>query len=50
LHAEVLLFANTPRERRWRFELTAQRSGQLQTLGEVEVTSAMLLDARRGLP
>ena len=50
LHAEVLLFANTPRERRWRFELTAQRSGQLQTLGEVEVTGAMLLDARRTLP
>lgn len=50
LHAEVLLFANTPRERRWRFDLTAQRSGQLQTLGEVEVTSAMLLDARRTLP
>lgn len=49
LHAEVLLFANTPRERRWRFDLTAQRSGQLQTLGEVEVTSAMLLDARRTL-
>ncbi|TAK32212.1 MAG: hypothetical protein EPO40_03330 [Myxococcaceae bacterium] len=50
LHAEVLLFANTPRERRWRFDLTAQRSGQLQTLGEIEVTSAMLLDARRTLP
>lgn len=50
LHAEVLLFANTPRERRWRFELTAQRTGQLQTLGEIEVTSAMLLDARRSLP
>jgi len=50
LHAEVLLFANTPRERRWRFDLTAQRSGQLQTLGEVEVTAAMLLDARRTLP
>ena len=50
LHAEVLLFANTPHERRWRFELTAQRTGQLQTLGEVEVTDAMLLDARRTLP
>lgn len=47
LHAEVLLFANTPRERRWRFELTAQRTGQLQTLGEVEVTAAMLGAARR---
>ena len=50
LHAEVLLFPNTPRERRWRFDLTAQRTGQLQTLGEVEVTAAMLLDARRSLP
>ena len=50
LHAEVLLFPNTPHERRWRFDLTAQRTGQLQTLGEVEVTSAMLLDARRSLP
>ncbi len=47
LHAEVLLFANTPRERRWRFELTAQRTGQLQTLGEVEITAAMLGAARR---
>jgi hypothetical protein len=46
----VLLFPNTPHERRWRFDLTAQRSGQLQTLGEVEVTGAMLLDARRSLP
>lgn len=50
LHAEVLLFPNTPRERRWRFELTAQRTGQLQTLGEVEVTAAMLGGARRGQP
>ena len=50
LHAEVLLFANTARERRWRFELTAQRTGQLQTLGEVEVTAAMLGAARRGQP
>lgn len=50
LHAEVLLFANTPHERRWRFDLTAQRTGQLQTLGEVEVTAAMLLEARRSLP
>lgn len=50
LHAEVLLFANTPRERRWRFALTAQRTGQLQTLGEVEVTAAMLGAARRGQP
>jgi uncharacterized protein YfaP (DUF2135 family) len=50
LHAEVLLFANTPHERRWRFDLTAQRTGQLQTLGEVEVTRGMLLDARRATP
>ncbi|MDB4929297.1 MAG: hypothetical protein JWM10_1781 [Myxococcaceae bacterium] len=50
LHAEVLLFANTAHERRWRFDMTAQRTGQLQTLGEVEVTSGMLLDARRATP
>lgn len=46
LHAEVLLFPNTPFARRWRFALTAQRDGQLQTLGEVDITDAMLREAR----
>lgn len=46
LHAEVLLFPNTPHARRWRFALTAQRDGQLQTLGEVDITDAMLREAR----
>lgn len=49
LRAEVLLFPNTPQERRWRFEVTAQRTGQLQTLGEVEVTDAMIRAARAAL-
>lgn len=46
VHAEVLLFPNTPAERRWRFDLTTQRTGQLQTLGEIEITDAMLRAAR----
>jgi len=46
VHAEVLLFPNTPAERRWRFDLAAQRTGQLQTLGEIEITDAMLRAAR----
>lgn len=46
LRAEAILFANTPHERRWRFELTAQRTGQLQTLGDIEITDPMLRAAR----
>lgn len=46
VHADVLLFANTPFERRWHFELIAQRTGQLQSLGEIEISEAMLREAR----
>ncbi len=46
VHAEVVLFANSPHERRWRFDRTPQRTGQLETLGEVEVTGKMIRAAR----
>ncbi len=46
VHAEVVLFANTAHERRWRFDRTPQRTGQLETLGEVEVTAEMIRAAR----
>ncbi|MEM9191561.1 MAG: hypothetical protein AAGF12_20475 [Myxococcota bacterium] len=45
--AEVVLFPGTIHERRWRFERTVQRVGQLLTLGEVEVSDAMIANARR---
>jgi hypothetical protein len=46
VHTEVVLFANTAHERRWRFDRTPQRTGQLETLGEVEVTAEMIRAAR----
>lgn len=46
VHAEVVLFANSRHERRWRFDRTPQRTGQLDTLGEVEVTAEMIRAAR----
>ncbi len=46
VHAEVVLFANSRHERRWRFDRTPQRTGQLETLGEVEVTAEMIRAAR----
>jgi hypothetical protein len=47
LHAEVVAFPGSRAERRWRFDLTVQRTGQLLTLGEVEVSDAMIEAARR---
>jgi len=52
VRGEAILFAGTRFERRWRFALTSQRTGQLAALGEVEVTAAMIRAARadaRGL-
>lgn len=49
VRAEVVLLPNTPWERRWRFDRTVDRTGQLLTLGEIEVDDALLTTARRGL-
>lgn len=46
VRAEVVLFPNGVHERRWRFDLVPQRTGQLLTLGEVEVSDAMVRAAR----
>jgi uncharacterized protein YfaP (DUF2135 family) len=46
VHGEAILFPGTRYERRWRFALTSQRTGQLAALGEVEVTAAMIRAAR----
>ena len=46
LAAEVILFPGTRHERRWRFDLVAQRTGQLVGLGEIEVTDDMIRAAR----
>lgn len=50
VHAEVVLFPGTPRERRWRFDRVVQRTGQLVTLGDIEIDDAMIGDARREAP
>jgi len=47
VRAEVVLFPNTHAERRWRFERNVDRTGQLLTLGDVEVDDATLAAARR---
>lgn len=46
VHAEVILFPGTPHERRWRFDRVVTRTGQLVTLGEIEVTDVMIRAAR----
>jgi len=46
LRAEAILFPGTRHERRWRFDLVVQRTGQLVGLGEVEVTAEMIRAAR----
>lgn len=45
VHAEIVLFPGTPHERRWRFDVVAQREGHLSTVGEIEITSTMLRNA-----
>lgn len=46
LRAEAILFPGTRHERRWRFDLVVQRTGQLVGLGEVEITADMIRAAR----
>jgi len=46
VHAEAVLFPNSAHERRWRFDRIVQRTGQLETLGEIEVSAAMIRVAR----
>lgn len=46
LAAEAILFPGTRHERRWRFDLVVQRTGQLVGLGEIEVTDDMIRAAR----
>ncbi len=46
VRAEVVLFPGTPSEQRHRFELTVERTGQLATLGEIEITAAQIRAAR----
>lgn len=46
VHAEVILFPGTRHERRWRFDRVVQRTGQLVTLGEIEITDVMIRGAR----
>lgn len=48
LRAEAILFPGTRHERRWRFDLVVQRTGQLVGLGEVEITADMIRAARSG--
>jgi hypothetical protein len=50
VHAEVILFPGTSSERRWRFDRVAQRTGQLLTLGEIEVSDEMIRAARSEVP
>ena len=46
VHAEVILFPGTPHERRWRFDRVVSRSGELVTLGEIEISDVMIRGAR----
>lgn len=49
VHAEVVLFPSTAHERRFRFDVVADRVGRLTTVGEVEIDAAMIEAARRSL-
>jgi uncharacterized protein YfaP (DUF2135 family) len=48
VRGEAILFPGTRHERRWRFAVTSQRTGQLLSLGEAEVSAAMIRAARAG--
>lgn len=50
VRAEAVLFPGTPFERRWSFDVVAERTGQLRTLGEIEIDPAMIRRARRSQP
>lgn len=46
VRAEIVLFPGTHSERRYRFDVTVQRTGNLATVGEVEISDAMIRAAR----
>ncbi|MGE0792440.1 MAG: hypothetical protein AB7S26_42590 [Sandaracinaceae bacterium] len=46
VHAEVVLFGGTAWERRWRFDVTVSRVGELVTVGQVEISDDMIRAAR----
>jgi uncharacterized protein YfaP (DUF2135 family) len=48
VRAEAILFPGTPHERRWRFDRIVHRTGELVTLGEVEISDVMIRAAREG--
>jgi hypothetical protein len=50
VRAEVVLFPGTRSERRWRFDVLVHRTGQLATLGEVEIDEQMIRAARSEEP
>jgi uncharacterized protein YfaP (DUF2135 family) len=47
VRGEAILFPGTRHERRFRFDVTVHRTGQLTTLGEIEVDAALVAAARR---
>ncbi|MFO0626385.1 MAG: hypothetical protein U0325_12300 [Polyangiales bacterium] len=49
VRAEVVLFPNSPAERRWRFTRDVERTGQLLTLGDITVDDATIALARRAI-
>jgi hypothetical protein len=46
VHAEVILFPGSRFERRWRFDVTVHRTGQLTTVGEIEIDDALVRRVR----
>lgn len=50
VHAEIVLFPGTQFERRWRFDRVVQRTGELLTLGQIEISESMIRAARGERP
>lgn len=46
VHADAILFPGTPFERRWHFDRVVGRTGELATLGEIEISDVMIRGAR----
>lgn len=46
VRAEVILFPGSRFERRWRFDVTVHRTGQLSTVGEIEIDEALVRRVR----
>lgn len=49
VRVEAILFPGTRAERRWRFDRLVRRSGDLATLGEIEIDEALVRAARAEL-